>query len=325
MRYAMTGATGFIGSHLAGQLVAAGHEVTAVVRNPATAQAASLAARGVHLERGDLADVASMKQAFQGADGVFHVAGWYEVGSRHPEEGWRVNVDGTSNALTAALRAGVPRVVYTSTVAINSDTNGRTVDETYRFTGTHLTTYDETKARAHEIATQFAADAASPDTVIVQPGGVYGPGDTSQLGGLMREVADRKFVMASPKLRMMYAHVDDVAHGHVLAMDRGKRGESYILTGERSDMLAVLTEVADLSGGRRPIGVPGPMIPIGEAVMSVVGRVVPLPWDFTAESMRDARASYLATSAKAQRELGWTFRPLHQGLYETAQAEGWLR
>lgn len=322
MRFAMTGATGFIGSALARELVESGHEVTAVVRDPAAAR--DLAGRGVRLERGDVGDVGSLARAFAGADGVFHVAGWYKVGSRHPQEGWQVNVEGTRNALAAALRAEVPRVVYTSTCAINSDTRGRTVDETYRFTGTHLTVYDETKARAHDVAERFASDPGSPDVVIVMPGGVYGPGDTSQIGRLMRQVVQRRVVVASSRLRMVYAHVADVAHGHVLAMDRGARAQSYMLAGERSDLLSILTEIADLTGGRRPIDMPGPLFGVAQAVTSVVGRIVPLPEEFSAEALRDARASYLATSAKARRELGWTFRPLHQGLRETAEAEGWI-
>src|SRR5688572_27702145 len=131
MRYSLTGATGFVGGVLASQLRTAGHEVVALVREPA--RAGALAGIGVELIAGDLADIDALRRLCQGCDGFFHVAGWYKIGSRNPAEGWRVNVDGTRNALTAASEAGVARIVYTSTLAVNSDTRGVVVDESYQF------------------------------------------------------------------------------------------------------------------------------------------------------------------------------------------------
>ncbi len=157
MRYGITGATGFVGGALVRQLVAGGHDVVALVRDPGSA--GGLRDLGVRLVAGDLSDAAAIEEACSGVDGFFHVAGWYKVGSRKPAEGWRVNVDGTRSVLEAAKRAGVPRVVYTSTLAVNSDTGGAVVDESYRFTGKHLSVYDETKAAAHDIALEFAAGA----------------------------------------------------------------------------------------------------------------------------------------------------------------------
>src|SRR5512133_1646860 len=147
MRYAVTGATGFVGGALVRLLRANGHDVLALVRSPA--RAAALAAAGVTLVEGDLDDATALDRLGADADGLFHVAGWYKLGDARPEDGWRVNVDGTANVLAAARRSGVPKVVYTSTLAVNSDTDGRVVDESYRFTGRHLSVYDETKARAH--------------------------------------------------------------------------------------------------------------------------------------------------------------------------------
>src|SRR5690606_641560 len=140
MRYALTGATGFVGGHLARQLREAGHEVVAVVRNPA--KAAGLEAIGVEVAPGDVTSRSSLVAAFSGVDGVYHVAGWYQLGSDHPEQGWAVNVQGTRNTLDAAREAEVPRVVYTSTLAVNSDTGGQVRDETYHYTGAHLSVYD---------------------------------------------------------------------------------------------------------------------------------------------------------------------------------------
>ncbi|HSE09895.1 MAG TPA: NAD-dependent epimerase/dehydratase family protein, partial [Nocardioidaceae bacterium] len=209
MRYAITGATGFLGGVLARQLRDAGHDVVALVRD--TGRAAALADLGVELVAGDLDDATALDRLCDGADGLFHVAGWYKVGSRTPELGEQVNVEGTRNALEAARRNSVPRVVYTSTLAVNSDTKGVVVDESYRFTGRHISVYDETKARAHDIAVEYAADGL--DVVILQPGAIYGPGDTSQIGGLIEQVAHGWTAVVPRANAMCWAHVEDVARG----------------------------------------------------------------------------------------------------------------
>jgi nucleoside-diphosphate-sugar epimerase len=316
MRYAITGATGFLGGVLARQLRDAGHEVVALVRDPA--RAAALAESGVELVSGDLDDAPALDRLCQGADGLFHVAGWYKVGSRTPDEGRRVNVDGTRNALEAARRNAVPRTVYTSTLAVNSDTGGRVVDETYRFSGRHHSVYDATKAAAHDIAVEYAADGL--EVVILQPGVIYGPGDTSQVGALLEQTARGKRVLAPRDGGMCWAHVEDVARAHVLAMEKGAPGAAYMLAGPRASLAEVLRKVAALAGTKPPLTLPVGMVRATAALSAVVGRVVPLPADYTAESLRASVATYLGTPARAEGELGWTARSLDDGLRETVNA-----
>lgn len=324
MRYVVTGANGFVGTALTQLLLSEGHEVVAAVRNPGKAEA--LAFAGAELAKADLADEGALAQAFEGADGVFHVAGWYRIGDRHPEEAWRVNVDGTRNALAAAAQTGVPRVVHTSTVAVNSDTRGALRDETYRYSGKYLSVYEASKAAAHRVAEQFAAQQQagegklSTEVVIVMPGGIYGPNDTSTLGRLMLDAAHGKPTLAPKSLKLMEAHVDDVAAGHLRAMQLGRAGESYLLVGEQTDAHQMVAEVAALSGGRAPYDVPGPLLRAFAAMGSVTGRLLPLPAQVSAEAMRSAQASYLATPAKAIDELGWSFRPLSVGLPELVRS-----
>jgi nucleoside-diphosphate-sugar epimerase len=316
MRYAITGATGFLGGALARQLRDSDHDVVALVRDPA--RAGALADAGVELVAGDLDDAPALDKICAGADGLFHVAGWYKVGSRTPELGRRVNVDGTRNALEAARRNGVRRVAYTSTLATNSDTRGQVVDESYRFTGKHLSVYDETKAAAHDIAVEYAGDGL--DVVILMPGVIYGPGDTSQVGAMIERVVQGRRVVVPRDGGMCWAHVDDVATGHVLGMEKGAAGAAYMLAGPQASLAQVLRTVAELAGTKRPLTLPVGMVRATAAMNAVVGRVLPLPADYTGESLRASVATYLGTPARARDELGWLARSLDEGLRETVAA-----
>ncbi len=316
MRYAITGATGFVGGALARQLRAAGHEVRALVRDPARATA--LSSLGVELVPGDLDDAAALDRLCDGVDGLFHVAGWYKLGQRDPSVGTRVNVEGTRNALAAAQRNQVPRVVYTSTLAVNSDTHGEVYDETYRHTGDFVSHYDRTKAEAHQVAEQFAADGLP--VVIVSPGLVYGPGDTAQTGALIEQVVRGKRPQVPAGGGVCWAHVDDVAAGHVLAMERGTPGESYMLAGPRATLADGLRQLASIAGTKGPIVLPDAVVRAVAAVTGAVGKVLPVPADFSAETMRASLATYYGSPAKAQRELGWHARSLDTGLRQTAGA-----
>src|SRR5690349_21036656 len=199
MRYAVTGGTGFVGGALIRTLRQGGHEVAASVRTV----------------RGDLFDAAALDRLCSAVDGLFHVAGWYKLGTRDPSAGRRVNVEGTEAVLSAAARSHVPRVVYTSTLAVNSDTHGAIVDESYRFTGTHLSAYDRSKAEAHDVALEFGRRGLP--VVVVMPGLVYGPGDTAMTGQLIRDTMRGHRVVVPAAGGVYWGHVDDIAAGHLLA------------------------------------------------------------------------------------------------------------
>ena len=315
MRYAITGATGFVGGEVVRQLRNDGHEVRALVRDPD--RAAALAGLGVELITGDLADLAALRRLTDGTDGLFHLAGW-KLSDLHPELAGPVNVEGTRNALTAARETGVPRVVHTSALAVNSDTHGDVVDESFRFTGTHRTEYDETKAEAHDIALDFAA--AGLPVVIVMPGLVYGPGDTGLTGRLIRQVAQGRLLMVPAGGGVCWGYIVDIARGHLLAMQRGTPGESYMLAGPRGSVADGLMKVAAFAGTRPPPTLPAKGVWLPESVTGRPDRWVPLPSEFAAESKRPSLPTYYGTAEKAERELGWTCRGIDDGLRETVTA-----
>ena len=317
VRYAMTGATGFLGAELARQLVSSGHDVVALVRDPA--RATSLRGLGVELVVGDLDDAAALNRLLGDAEGFFHVAGWYRQGRREHETLRRANVTGTRNALEAAKRASV-RTVYTSTTAINSDTRGVVHDETYAHSGPWVTEYDRTKAEAHRIAEEYAASGLP--VVIVMPSVIYGPGDTgSTLGQLVRQIIEGRPVFVPKHGACSWTHVEDAARGHVLAMEKGRPRESYLLAGERASYGEVLGLIADEVGKRGPILIPNGLLRVVAAMTTTIERLVPIPQTMTADAARSGMATYFGDSTKARTELGWTSRPLREGVVETVRAE----
>lgn len=320
MRYFVTGATGFIGSHVARQLLAGGHEVVAVARTPAKAQ--DLADLGAEIHAGDITDKESMRGPMTGVDGVFHIAAWYEIGVRDSRLMERINIDGTRYVLELMRELGIPKGVYTSTVGVFSDTGGELKDESHRHTGGFVSHYERTKWIAHyEVAEPMMRDGLP--LVIVMPGLVYGPGDTSMVHDMMRDWIRGRLPAAPRGAAFCWAHVDDTARAHILAMEKGTPGESYIIAGQP----ATLAEVLQI--GEREYGFPAPRVTLPPAllkgmagVMSVVEKVVPVSGSFAAESLRTiAGVTYLGSNAKARRELGFDPRPLEDGLCETAEYE----
>ena len=317
--YFLTGATGFLGGALARHLREGGHQVRAVVRSPD--QAGDLRAIGVDLHRGDVTDKGSMRTAMTGVDGMFHVAGWYKVGLRERATAVSVNIDGTRHVLELMRELGIPKGVYTSSLAVNSDTRGRVVDEEFEFHGRHISVYDETKAEAHRVAKEFAARGLP--LVIVQPGLIYGPGDTSSIGTLFRRYLQGRLPAIPRDSAFCWAHVDDEARGHMLAMERGVAGRNYFLAGPVHTVVEALAMAESLTGIR------GPRFQIPRGVMQTTAKIVGLfdqwirlPPEYTAEGLRVAGGvTYLGTPLRAERELGWHARPLSEGLPAVLQHE----
>ena len=318
--YFLTGATGFVGGRLARLLRAAAHDVTTVVRDPA--KAADLVALGVRVHAGDITRRDTLDRPMAGADGVFHVAGWYKVGVRDVSEGEAINVRGTRNVLEAMRDLGTPRGVYTSTLAVFGDTRGKLVDESYRAGGPWLTEYDRTKWAAHvQVAEPMMRDGLP--LVIVQPGLIYGPGDASATGRTLRNYLRGRLAATPRGAEYCWSHVDDIANAHVLAMERGRPGEEYIIAGPRHSLVEAFEIAERVTGLRAPPLHPAPgMMRAMAAMMGVVERFVTVPETFTREGLRVvAGVTYLGDNARARRELGYAPRPLEQGLRETLLPE----
>ncbi len=313
MRYFITGATGFIGGEVTRQLREAGHEVIALVRSPQKAD--KLKALGVEIAPGDITDKASMRGPMTGVDGIFHMAAWYEVGAQDSSMAERINVQGTRNVLELMQELAIPKGVYTSTVAVFGDTGGRLVDESFRHNGPWISEYDRTKWLAHYGVADPLIQNGLP-LVIVQPGVVYGADDTSSMGDAVRDYLRKKLPVAPKKAAFCWATVQDTAHGHLLAMDKGTPGQSYIIAGPVHTFEEVLDYAASITGIPAPALRPGPgLMRLMAASMQPVSKILPLPASYHPESLRVmAGATYTASNAKARRELGWVPEPLSDGL-----------
>jgi dihydroflavonol-4-reductase len=309
MRAFVTGGTGFLGGQLVEKLRERGDEVVALVRSPA--KAARLRELECELVEGDLSAHAPLAREMSGCDAVFHAAAVYKIGILRREAAAmrEANVGGTATVLNAAAAAGVPRLVYVSTNNVFGNTHGRVVDETYeRPPGAWLSAYDESKYLAHQLVKERSAEGAP--VVIVQPGGIYGPGDHTEMGAMLARAArGQTLVLPFGGVGLNFVYVEDAAEGVLLAHDRGRLGESYVLGGEIATLRQAV-EMAFRVAGRRPR-----ILPVPTALIRLAAPLGPLlrlnVREFVSAS---AGVTYWGKDDKARQELGYAPYDLEAGL-----------
>lgn len=319
----VTGGSGFVGSAVVRALIQRGAKVRALVRS--TSPQANLAGLECQMAIGDLTDANSLRTALTGVKYVFHVAADYRLWARDSSEIVRSNVEGTRNLAMQALAAGIQRMVYTSSVA-TLRVKGATspVDETAALAPSEaIGTYKRSKTLAERLIQDMVKREGLP-AVIVSPTTPIGPRDIrpTPTGRTLLEAARGK-IPAYVDTGLNFVHVDDVANGHLLALEHGNIGESYILGGENLSLRDLLATVANLTGRRAPrIKLPRlPLYPLAfgaEAFARVSGHE-PL---LTLDGLRMSRYRMFFTSHKAKRLLGYTTRPYQDGVRD---ALAWFR
>jgi dihydroflavonol-4-reductase len=316
----VTGATGFIGGHVARKLRERGDDVVALVRSPS--KAATLRELGCELVEGDLSDVEAIARGVAGADAVIHAGAVYKVGVPKSEHAamFESNVAGTERVLDAALTAGVPRIVYVSTCGVFGDTHGKLVDESYHRDVPFPTEYERTKTLAHELAEERIAGGAP--IVIVQPGGVYGPGDHSEIGNVIEQTRTGKLpAKVFPEAGFMFCHVEDIAAGIVLALNKGKIGEAYVISGDQGTIGDLIDRVAALSDRKPPrFTMPGALLKLSAPLGPLIGPLLGFPPNLRELIASTDGVTYWASDAKAREQLGFAPRGLDQGLRDTLAA-----
>lgn len=318
VHYFVTGATGFVGGYVTAQLLEGSHRVTALVAD--REQAREIAAYGVEPHVGSVVDKESLRPATRHVEGVFHLAG-HRIGFGRRSTAEAVNLTGTRNVVDLVREHRIPRLVVTSTLGINSDTRGKVVDESYRFTGKHLTAHDRIKARVYREVLQPAMSGGVP-LVVLLPGAVYGPRDTSLMADVLARYLVGRAWFVSARSAFCWAHVEDVAQAHLLAMQFGRVGESYIVGGEPRRVREVLALAGSLVGRRTPpIPLPAPVVWPAAGAVRLASALI--PWlRPTADRLRVATGvTYLGSDAKARSELGFAPRTLEDGLPDAVE---WL-
>lgn len=316
MKACVTGATGFVGAHVVRALAERGDDVRVVYRDPKRLKALG----GIRFRRAksDVLDYKSMRRALRGMDVLFHVAGF--VASSPVERVWKLNAEGPVVAVEAAAAEGVRRVVLTSTIsAIGTANGGGPADESTHYPDDWLgLTYPDSK-HAGERAALEAAERHGVELVVVNPAYVLGvPVDTSQPGETSTRTIGNYLrgrlpgVLDAP---MNFVDVEDVAAGELLAAERGRPGERYILGGVNLAWAELIDRVAQLSGVRYPIMV----LPASIRRLARIREAVGLPGALSSEASNLMGQDWRFTSRKARDELGYTSRPLNDTLAATIE------
>jgi len=308
MRALVTGATGFVGSAVARALSRAGWQVRVLAR--AGSDRRNLQQLTVEIASGDLLDRASLREALQDCDALFHVAADYRLGTAHAQQLYRTNVEGTRNALDAAAKLRVGRIVYTSSVA----TIGLPVDRTPGDEDTAVALADMIGhyKRSKFLAEQLVRDRAraGAPVVIVNPSTPVGPGDLkpTPTGRLVLDAATGR-MPAYVDTGLNIVHVDDVAAGHLRALERGRAGERYILGGENMTLREILLDICRLAGRKAPsVRLPHAVLLPFALVSEGLARLTGGEPRATLEGVRMARKRMYYSSDKAVRELGYSWR-----------------
>jgi dihydroflavonol-4-reductase len=313
VKVCVTGATGFVGAHVARALAHRGDEVRVIYRNPERLKALS----GVPYRRtkADVLDYRAMRQALRGAEVLFHVAGY--VASSPMDRVWKLNAEGPVIAVEAAAAAGVRRVVLTSTISAIGTANGRPADESTQYPEDWLGLVYPDSKHAGERAALEAAERHGVELVVVNPGYVLGvpvnrsqPGETSTrtIGNYLR--GRLPGVVDAP---MNFVDVEDVAAGHLLACSDGRPGQRYILGGENIRWPELIDRVAEQSGVSYPIMV----LPTGIRRLAQFREALGLPGAISAEAFDLMGQDWRFSSDKARDELAFQTRPLDETLADT--------
>lgn len=323
MKALVTGATGFVGAAVARKLLERGYSVRTMAR--ANSDRSNLADLDVEVSVGDLQDADSLTKAVQGVQLLFHVAADYRLWVPDPATMYATNVEGTRNLMHAAMNAGVERIVYTSSVAtLGIPPNGQPGrEDTPTSIENMIGPYKRSKFMAEEVVRDLAIKADCP-VVIVNPSTPIGPGDVkpTPTGRVILDAINGR-IPAFVDTGLNIVHVDDVADGHLLALDKGKLGEHYVLGCEDMSLEVLLGKVARIVGRRPPkIRIPHPLAMGIARIAESWARISGTEPQVTLDAVRMARKKMYFASDKAMRELGYRPRP---GDLAIADAVAWFQ
>ncbi|MBW4637259.1 MAG: NAD-dependent epimerase/dehydratase family protein [Gloeocapsa sp. UFS-A4-WI-NPMV-4B04] len=314
MKALVTGANGFTGSHLVKALEQLGISVVALVRK--SSNLARLSDCNVQLIYGEITDRDTLLQAMVGVDTVFHTAAYVELGLVNEPQMQRVNVEGTRAVLEVAQKSGVSKVVYCSTIGIYGDTGGKVVDETFKRTQTDFSSaYDRTKYAAQQLVDQFAAQGLP--VVSVMPSGIFGA-DDPHFGTVLQQYLKGwlKLWVGGDRITGI-VHVDDLVPAMLLAAEKGKIGEHYIISAGDLTTREMFELLSKETGIPVPCEVPKPLVRLVGNILDPIGRTFKWQPPLSRERVHYVYDRCVRVDAtKARRELGWQPRSVSETLCE---------
>jgi len=324
MNIFITGATGYIGNNLAKKLAGEGHVIHALCRN---ADNKVLEHPNIKIFNGDITDVASVQKAIEGCEQVYHLAAYAKVWAKDLSIFFKLNVDGARNVFDAARNTGVSKIVFTSTGGTLGPSHNKPVEEKDERIGKPFTIYEESKTQAEELCRAYY-EKHGMNIVIVNPPRVYGPGIITESNAVTRLVklymaGKWKIMPGDGKRTGSYVYVDDVVNGHILAMQKGRSGERYSIGGVNASYIEFFDLLAKLTGKKISL------IKLPVWIMMLAGNALQLYTNITGKPplltppwIRKYYYDWNVSSEKAQRELGYTYISLEDGLKKTID---WLK
>lgn len=321
MKAYVTGATGFIGGHLVRTLVERGDSVKALIRDPA--KGGPLKKLGVELVIGDILDESSFEGTMEGSDALYHlgnVARWWL-----PEKSlfYRINVEGTRAIFSEALRAKVPKVIYVSSLATGAEKKGEMITEEADHTGELGSDYSRSKYMGEKEAFRMHREEGLP-LVVLNPGVVFGPGDLKQSGKTVIDFMNGRFpAMMFEDSYVPLVYIDDTIKSHILALEKGKIGERYIVVGYNlslGELFKLLSEITGIPVPKRKL--PPALVKLIAYVSEFHSFLTKKPPKLTIDMVRAMEIGAMGDSTKAREELGLEFTPLRESLIKTVN---WYR
>ena len=320
MKYFITGITGFIGSNLARYLLDEGHSINAIVRNLQDTKEFNYP--NLQLFKGDLHDKRALRNGMEGCNKVFHLAAFAKPWSKNPDTFYKINVEGSVNIFESAKESGVEKVVFTSSAATMSPSNSMTPS-------TELTPrevpffneYESTKSEAEALAIDFSDNGLQ--VVIVNPSRVYGPGPINASNSITKMIRGYcnghwRIIPGDGKKIGNYVFIDDVVNGHILAAEKGRAGEKYLLGGENlcfDDFFCTLEKVSGVH--RKMVHLPLFVMYASAKLMEWQNPITGIPPAINAPWVKKYLHDWCLSSAKAERELGYRITSFNEGVRKT--------
>ncbi|RYY24742.1 MAG: NAD-dependent epimerase/dehydratase family protein [Chitinophagaceae bacterium] len=318
MKILITGATGFIGNRLAQKLVASGHEVNALVRNPAE----SAFHEGIRIHKGDITDLQAVNAAIDGCTQVYHIAGYAKLWARQRQTFYDINVTGTSNILKAAHQHGVRKLVYTSSCAVFGPSLKTALKESDPRITAYDHDYDLSKQLAENVVREYCKKGL--EAVIVNPSRVYGPGPVTQANMITKMLINclkgRPVLMPGiPHVVGNYAYVEDVVDGHLLAMEKGAGGEKYIVGGENLTYSEVINIVREEVGTAKLLPLPASAVHVWGYFQLLKHKITGATPAFTPSAARRYLQNAAFDCSKAINDLGYQITSFRTGIQKTIE------